>query len=929
MDSHLIEYLLSGKAWLLVGSGPSIEMGYPSWRELAECTIPVVKTEIPGSNISPLTKALESGDYPKVFQEAVNRLGIARVLPLLRSKNIPKKATNDASIYKIIAKWPIPVYLTTNYDDELQGSLSTYSLPYITYDNREDHMGLLTPELSNAIVKLHGDLRSETGLILTSSSYHNITEGAEWLYWRTKLTSIFQMNKVIVIGHSLTDRNIRHVLDLAKMGSSVAQPIIWIAPNVHENDRRRFLEDFRIRIVSYPNQDGTHRHLLRLLQTLDNFIPPRPIIHMQQNIEKVQNALPMGINAAAPGFFVFNAFCSQHDFETKRTDILVSAIQSALPDLYIKNKGNYNLQDALQMIGWPKEHGLDKKVASQITSGLIQLDAIVEKDHGYLITESGLKQSKENRDTFGHMHAAFIQSLTMRLKRDFVDLNPKQIERIAGDIESSLTVYFKEGGLTLSSALLSKDRSQPLPNSIIPFMVSASTRYDDQLMRLAFFSVSVDIFRKPTDPDRQYLGRISLGFFAFHAMGVFGEAAIARLNHAKETVWLIDSDTQINCLAIGSLTNFAYRDCLSRLNKIGFRLFTTEKLFRETAEHLVFANSVIRDHGVESSSVSQAAKGDSPYKKSNTFLEGFINWQAAGNPHDWQQYLYEITGNNIYKMENLKNALTKTGVETLPLKNWPGYVDTDASKVEEYATEIARIWDEHHPRSAQENDFERDSYEKAGPEAEALLIVQNERAGKYHALSESASNSWFISYTSIINLVVNGKITWQPDAFLSFASTLCNVATAEAADKAFEVVLIGLAQSGLSMIDDDLIARVFGNPIDQVKLSMEALRNSYSNTIENKYGESIESVISRIKPIEQPLAIIQLSKEIAETALRNERETARKHKEATIKLAATAEKLSDTEKKLLAVDKYKTNYLDKRKKAQQRKRRSQSKKKKK
>ena len=160
MDSHLIEYLLSGKAWLLVGSGPSIEMGYPSWRELAYSTIPVIKAEIPGSDITPVTKAFKSGDYPGVFQEAVNRLGIVRVLELLRSINVSRKPEGEANIYKIIAKWPIPVYLTTNYDDELQRSLSAYSLPYVTYDNREDHMGLLTPERSNAIVKLHGDLRS-------------------------------------------------------------------------------------------------------------------------------------------------------------------------------------------------------------------------------------------------------------------------------------------------------------------------------------------------------------------------------------------------------------------------------------------------------------------------------------------------------------------------------------------------------------------------------------------------------------------------------------------------------------------------------------------------------------------------------------------------------------------------------------------------
>jgi hypothetical protein len=365
------------------------------------------------------------------------------------------------------------------------------------------------------------------------------------------------------------------------------------------------------------------------------------------------------------------------------------------------------------------------------------------------------------------------------------------------------------------------------------------------------------------------------------------------------------------------------------LNKIGVRLFTTEKLFRETLEHLIFAGAVIKDHGVGSSSVHQAAKGDSPYKKSNTFLEGFVNWQAAGNPHDWQQYVYEMTGNHVYKSENVKSVLKTIGIETLPLQNWPGYDVTDTSKVEEYATEIARIWDEHHSRAVQGTNNERDSYEKAGPEAEALLIVENERAGRYHALSESGSNSWFISYTSILNLVVGSKITWQPDAFLSFASTLCNVTSPEAANQAFEVVLMGLAQSGLSVLDDDLIARVFGAPIDQVKLSLAALKDSYTNTIESKYGESLESVISRIRPTEQPLAVVQLSKEIAETAIRNQQEAERSRNEAATQLSATADRLSSAEKKLMRADSYTTRYLEKRRKAQQSRRRSQSKKEKK
>ena len=40
MDKFLIDYLHSGKTWLLIGSGPSVEVGQPSWEELASVDLP-------------------------------------------------------------------------------------------------------------------------------------------------------------------------------------------------------------------------------------------------------------------------------------------------------------------------------------------------------------------------------------------------------------------------------------------------------------------------------------------------------------------------------------------------------------------------------------------------------------------------------------------------------------------------------------------------------------------------------------------------------------------------------------------------------------------------------------------------------------------------------------------------------------------------
>src|SRR5437588_466898 len=64
MDSFLINYLKSGRAWILIGSGPSIAMGYPSWRQLASIALSAAKVEAPGQDFRALDRAMNWNDYP-------------------------------------------------------------------------------------------------------------------------------------------------------------------------------------------------------------------------------------------------------------------------------------------------------------------------------------------------------------------------------------------------------------------------------------------------------------------------------------------------------------------------------------------------------------------------------------------------------------------------------------------------------------------------------------------------------------------------------------------------------------------------------------------------------------------------------------------------------------------------------------------------
>ncbi len=501
-------------------------------------------------------------------------------------------------------------------------------------------------------------------------------------------------------------------------------------------------------------------------------------------------------------------------------------------------------------------------------------------------------------------------------------LSPADTAMLAGDIDVALAGYFREGGLTLASTLAATGQNvamPTIPSSILRFLNEASAKYDRHLFRQAFSTISLEAFVRADSIEREYLGRVSQGFFAFHLLGVFGDAAFERLRHARETVWLLDSSAQIPAIAVGSVAHLAFREMCENLSALGVRLFTTERLFDETREHLWFANRVVHDTGPGSLQVMAAARGDSPYRKGNLFLEGFINWQAAGNPLDWDQYLIAVTGSASVGADAVRTAVTRLPVQAIELQDWPGFVKEDYAEAQEYVETIVKAREARNPPGdqAESDEVQR----KAKPEAEAAVIVLHERGGKYHMMSpvNEKSPAWFLSQTAILNSVSPGqKITWQPEAFMRFAATLAPTSDQKAADRAFDTLLWSLAQSGVVVLDDRIVASVFGGVIDQAKLTITEQHAAYEKALGDKYGEPIEKVFERVPAVQQPLAALQLA---------NERAAKESELKETAQAIATEanRRAKAAESELADVQRYRRKLQEKQKEAEQRKRKGRSK----
>jgi hypothetical protein len=672
------------------------------------------------------------------------------------------------------------------------------------------------------------------------------------------------MNRVIVIGHSLTDKNIRDVLEMAKQGATVQRPVVWIAPNISELDRREYLNKFRIRVVSYDDKNGRHNNLVKLIQSVNEFIPSRVLTNVKQDIEKV---LPIAIHTSAvSSFYVFNEVCKQTEYDKKRIEIVNSAIESSLPE--INELGTFTLEQALEVAGWPTDVKIDEEFARQITEFAISKNAIVKNEDRYQVNSDYLKISLEKRTEFQKKRSHFIKSVELRIRKEFPELTEVDAKVLAVDIEASFIKYCNDSGLSIASLLFTKGAERTIPVSIFPIIKNESVKYETHTKRQAVFKVTLDIIKYPEENEVVYLGRILQGYFGFHGLGVFGDVAKERLNQAKNTVWLIDSDTQIKLLALGESANLLYKSQFKRTKELGFRYFTTDSLLKETRAHLWFAHNKILEYGQNSPYIGAAAVGDAPFRKSNAFLEGFIKWQAAGNPGGWESYFFSIFGVTKYDEINLQKTLLSLGIEVVDLTTWPGFSKEDYTNIESYAKKLIEIKEEHKILVDGE-ELEFDAYKKAKPEAEAFEIIKSERNGKYYIISAAGKTheAWFISYTSILNIVEEKiVVTWQPQAFSSFCSTLCNESESEIAKRAFDRIVLGLAQSGMNSIGEDIIKQVFGNVIEQAKINIEELRQQYKENLQGKYGEPIDTVLSRINVKFLPLVTTQLALESAQRA---------------------------------------------------------------
>lgn len=178
---------------------------------------------------------------------------------------------NEAEVseaHKLIAKINFRAYLTTNYDEFIEGAFwsnngkrlqrfynSTIEGVLDTYRNKDPF-----------IFKLHGDINDPSSIILGRRSYDQLLQSNPY---SSCLETIFSTSSILFIGFGYRDPDLEHITSrVAALDGRTKRHWMLVEENsVPQLKAKRFWKDLGINIIQYKS-DEMHTEFVRFIHNL-------------------------------------------------------------------------------------------------------------------------------------------------------------------------------------------------------------------------------------------------------------------------------------------------------------------------------------------------------------------------------------------------------------------------------------------------------------------------------------------------------------------------------------------------------------------------------------------------------------------------------------------------------------------------------------
>ncbi len=258
----LREAYLAGELVVFVGAGVSIAAGLPSWSQLIEQMLAgAAERGAPSQALAACVAKRDEGRFSEALAalrealpESVFRAEVARLLDD-RGREVPEVARALASLAPRLRG-----VLTTNLDCILERAFP----PDWTPVARAAELA----QRERYILKLHGTLADPSTWILTRDQYARAIYADP--HHQATFSAIFHRCPLMFVGYGLADDDFDHLLGRVRADGGADLPChhALVEAATLEPERADELAARGLRVLPYPNPDGSHQALVRLLHRL-------------------------------------------------------------------------------------------------------------------------------------------------------------------------------------------------------------------------------------------------------------------------------------------------------------------------------------------------------------------------------------------------------------------------------------------------------------------------------------------------------------------------------------------------------------------------------------------------------------------------------------------------------------------------------------
>lgn len=197
--NNYVKALKEKNAVVFAGAGMSIPCGFLDWKRLLT---PIA--EKLGLNID------QEHDLTALAQLYVDEAGGVRGrLNQLLEESYSKVKISPSINHKILARLPIEIYWTTNYDNLIENALiEAGKTPDIK--SKHTHLGINKPKRDAIVYKMHGDINDIAETVLTKHEYEDYDEKRE--FFSNAFKNDLISKTFLFIGFSFSDPNLDYLI---------------------------------------------------------------------------------------------------------------------------------------------------------------------------------------------------------------------------------------------------------------------------------------------------------------------------------------------------------------------------------------------------------------------------------------------------------------------------------------------------------------------------------------------------------------------------------------------------------------------------------------------------------------------------------------------------------------------------------------------